>query len=203
MVRQYYVPQVTELSEQELQAVFGAAQPPVCLLGGWAVQPILILHSADMTSMHSNRAPATNRIPELPTLDTGVTLLEPNGRTIGPLHTLVVDHVVLNRGPAYWIDTRGHARTQPLARLCSDRRLLDRIQVARAFTPFQHYSLVEHLSEHVVNDTSLLIVPAMDGLYRDDTLRDDDVTEMLVRTLAGLAGLVREHDLPIRPEARG
>lgn len=37
MVRQYYVPQVTELSEQELQAVFEAAEPPVCLLGGWAV----------------------------------------------------------------------------------------------------------------------------------------------------------------------
>lgn len=37
MVRQYYVPQVTELSEQELRAVFGVAEPPVCLLGGWAV----------------------------------------------------------------------------------------------------------------------------------------------------------------------
>lgn len=37
MVRQYYVPQVTELSEQELRAVFEAAEPPVCLLGGWAV----------------------------------------------------------------------------------------------------------------------------------------------------------------------
>ncbi|MUW15806.1 hypothetical protein GJ633_15160 [Halorubrum sp. CBA1125] len=37
MVRQYYVPQVTELSEQELQTVFEAAEPPVCLLGGWAV----------------------------------------------------------------------------------------------------------------------------------------------------------------------
>lgn len=37
MVRQYYVPQVTELSEEELQAVFETAEPPVCLLGGWAV----------------------------------------------------------------------------------------------------------------------------------------------------------------------
>ena len=36
-MRQYYVPQVTELAEQELQAVFEAAEPPVCLLGGWAV----------------------------------------------------------------------------------------------------------------------------------------------------------------------
>jgi hypothetical protein len=37
VVRQYYVPQVTELSEQELRTVFEAAEPPVCLLGGWAV----------------------------------------------------------------------------------------------------------------------------------------------------------------------
>lgn len=37
MVRQYYAPQVTELSEQELHTVFVATEPPVCLLGGWAV----------------------------------------------------------------------------------------------------------------------------------------------------------------------
>ncbi len=37
MVRQYYVPQITEISEQELQSIFRAAKPPVCLLGGWAV----------------------------------------------------------------------------------------------------------------------------------------------------------------------
>lgn len=37
MVRQYYVDQVTELSEQELQSVFDVAEPPICLLGGWAV----------------------------------------------------------------------------------------------------------------------------------------------------------------------
>jgi hypothetical protein len=37
VVRQYYVPQITELSEQELHAVFEAVEPPVCLLGGWAV----------------------------------------------------------------------------------------------------------------------------------------------------------------------
>jgi len=37
MIRQYYVNQVTELSNQELKSVINAAQPPVCLLGGWAV----------------------------------------------------------------------------------------------------------------------------------------------------------------------
>ena len=37
MVRQYYVPQITDISEQELQSILRVANPPVCLLGGWAV----------------------------------------------------------------------------------------------------------------------------------------------------------------------
>ena len=35
--RSQYVETVTTLSEGELQEVFSAAEPPVCLLGGWAV----------------------------------------------------------------------------------------------------------------------------------------------------------------------
>ena len=136
-------------------------------------------------------------IPELPTLGAGIRLLETEGQAIGPLHALVVDHVSLNRGPAYWIDTHGHAATQPLAQLASDRRLLDRIQVARGFTPWQHYSLVARLTELVDENTSLLILPALDGMYRDDALRDDERSTMLVRVLAELAGLAREYDLPV------
>ena len=48
-MRQYYVPQVTELSELELQAVFEAAEPPVCLLGGWAVHLHVIYVDLRMT----------------------------------------------------------------------------------------------------------------------------------------------------------
>ncbi|QSG07333.1 hypothetical protein HSR121_3021 [Halapricum desulfuricans] len=42
MVRQSYLDQVTDLSEQELQFVFDVAQPPVCLLGG-SSQPLFQL----------------------------------------------------------------------------------------------------------------------------------------------------------------
>lgn len=136
-------------------------------------------------------------IPELPPLDTGTHLLETDGRATGPLHTLVVDHVSLNHGPTYWVDTNGHATTQPLARLAPDRRVLDRIQVARGFTPFQHYALVETLTDTVDAETSLLVLPALDGLYRDDALRDGERQTMLVRVLAALAGVAREYDLPI------
>lgn len=37
MVRQYYVDEITNLSEQELRPVCETVDPPACLLGGWAV----------------------------------------------------------------------------------------------------------------------------------------------------------------------
>ncbi|KYH24253.1 DNA repair and recombination protein RadB [Halalkalicoccus paucihalophilus] len=143
--------------------------------------------------MESNRS---NRIPELPSLSDGVYLLEIES-VRGPLHTLVLDHILTTRGPAYWIDTHGHATTQPLARLAPDPHVLDRICVARGFTAFQHYALTETLSTVVNSTASLIVCPAIDGLYRADGLREDDRQAMLVRALAMLSAVAREYDLSV------
>lgn len=143
--------------------------------------------------MESNRS---NRIPELPSLSDGVYLLESES-VCGPLHTLVLDHILTTRGPAYWVDTHGHATTQPLARLAPDPQVLDRIRVARGFTAFQHYALTETLSTVVDSTASLIVCPAIDGLYRDDGLREDDRQAMLVRALAMLSAMAREYDLSV------
>lgn len=37
MVRQYYVDEITDISEQELRPLCQTVAPPACLLGGWAV----------------------------------------------------------------------------------------------------------------------------------------------------------------------
>ena len=37
MVRQYYVDEITDISEQELRPLCQTAEPPACPLGGWAV----------------------------------------------------------------------------------------------------------------------------------------------------------------------
>jgi hypothetical protein len=37
MVRQYYVDEVTDISEQELRPLCQTVEPPACVLGGWAV----------------------------------------------------------------------------------------------------------------------------------------------------------------------
>ena len=134
-------------------------------------------------------------IPELPALEPGVTLLESEAR--GPLHTLVVDHVLLERTEAYWIDTHGYATTQPLAAIAPSDRILDRVHVARGFTPQQHFALCETLFDRTDIDPGLIVVPALDGQYRSAELYTDEPEAMLVRVLAKLAGLARRHECPV------
>lgn len=76
----------------------------------------------------------------LPSLEAGMTLLDiDGGRGVPFVHSLVLDHLLLSDGPAFWIDARGYATTTTLARLAPSQRLLARIHVARGFTAYQHY----------------------------------------------------------------
>ncbi|AGB17392.1 hypothetical protein Halru_2821 [Halovivax ruber XH-70] len=142
--------------------------------------------------MHRFDKPA---IPELPDLEPGITLLKADD-PITPLHSLVVDHVLIDGGNGYWVDSHGHGRTDTLTDVSPSDRILDRIEVARGFTPQQHHELVATLSKRRI-DPSLIVAPAVDGQYRDDSLRSGEATNLLLRTLARLARLARDHECPV------
>ncbi|MFC3958931.1 hypothetical protein [Halovivax cerinus] len=137
----------------------------------------------------------TPTIPELPELEPGITLLEAVDSLV-PLHSLVVDHLLIDGGDGYWVDSHGHARTDVITDVSPSDRILDRIEVARGFTARQHHELVATLSDRRI-DPSLVVAPAVDGQYRDDDLRGDEATDLLLRTLARLARLARDHDCPV------
>ncbi|WP_255171204.1 hypothetical protein [Natrononativus amylolyticus] len=147
--------------------------------------------------MSTSTPSQTPTVPELPSLEPGITLLETGDNPRGPLHTLVVDHVLTTRGRAVWVDTHGHATTQPLARLAPTPRVLDRIHVARGFTQYQHVAIVDALATHLDDDTEVIVVPAVDALYRADECYRGEGTELLLQTLATLARYSREHDVPV------
>ncbi|UPW02234.1 hypothetical protein M0R88_09095 [Halorussus gelatinilyticus] len=137
--------------------------------------------------------------PELPELETGVRLLDVDGdeRATGPLHSLVLDHLLMNDGNAVWVDAAGHAVSQSLASLAPSGRTLDRIRVARGFTAYQHYSLVRRLPEQVDEDTSLVVCPAFDHFYRDTETYADEGDELFLRALATVASVADEYDVPV------
>ncbi|QLG47845.1 hypothetical protein [Natrinema halophilum] len=149
--------------------------------------------------------PSIDQIPNLPTLEEGVTVLKSSSR--GAFHALVVDHLLLERpGTAWWIDTHGHAQTAPLADVAPSRRVLKKIQIARTFTAYQHYTLCERLLEDPDygvfasvdrDDVGLIVVPAVDGLYRDDDLDEDESERTVVSALARLAAAARQYECPV------
>lgn len=135
--------------------------------------------------------------PELPTLDTGLTLLETDDRASGALHSLVLDHVLLESGSAVWIDSRGNGTTQPMADLAPSMRVLDRVHIARAFTPWQHYSLLDDVPAAIPDDVELVVLPDVDAFYRADDLRAGEAKRMLTTALRRVVRLAVDYDLPV------
>lgn len=135
--------------------------------------------------------------PELPTLRPGVRLLDTDERLVTALHALVLDHVLMNDGSAYWVDSRGHATTTSLARLAPSLRTLDRIHVARGLTAFQHYSLIDDLESIIDQDASLVVVPAIDAMYRGDDLGRGEPEDLLAGVLERIDSIAHTHDLPV------
>ena len=178
---------------------------------------------ADRNQPLADQADPTTDEMLLPSLNDGITLLDvEGGRGVPLLQSLVLDHLLLNDGPALWVDANGHATTATLAKIAPSRRLLDRIHVARGFTASQHYSAVCDLSTAVTRSMqesttdcnrrerhpaaategshtpSLIVVPAVDVQYRtDDTLSQTDAATLHARTLARLATAADEYDIPV------
>lgn len=141
-------------------------------------------------------ANAIERVPAFPTLDPGITLLSATDRSTGALQSLVLDHLLVECGEARWIDARGNAGTTQLARVAPSMQVLDRVQVARAFTPFQHYSLVEDLEAALTDAVSLLVVPAVDYFYAADELRRGEGEAMVEHALDRIEALAETHGVP-------
>jgi len=175
-------------------------------------------------SISSHPAQASDDI-LLPSLDDGITLLDIDGsRGVPILQSLVLDHLLMHAGPAFWVDANGHATTTSLSRIAPSQRLLDRIQVARGFTAYQHYGAICDLPGAVNNciqqsttvdsprgrqfsgrdeDTSphtpsLVVAPAIDAQYRtDDTLGEAHAETLQARALARLATYADGYNIPV------
>lgn len=124
-----------------------------------------------------------------------MTLLDAPARSTA-LHALAVDHLLLERGTATWVGTGRHCATDTLRAVAPDRRVLDRIEVARGFTAYQHTALLNQLPEQLSPETAVVVVPDVDARYRDD-VQGGDGRELLVRALARLASVARSYDVPV------
>lgn len=135
--------------------------------------------------------------PELPGLNASINLLETEDRARYAIHALVLDHCLGTDSDVYWIDASGMASAHPLTKLAPRERVLQSVQVSRAQTSYQHMALIEHFQECVDDDIELLCLTGMDVHYRDHDRGHESGKEALVSSIASVAGVSRDHDLPV------
>ena len=196
---------------------------------GKATKPTNV--GTQQTGAERNQRLARDGVPDsgdvlLPSLDDGLTMLDIEGKRAVPVvQSLVLDHLLTADGPAFWVDAMGHATTSVFARLVPSRRMLDRINVARAFTARQHFAAVQslrsrindHIQETTVVDTetarrnpqqvdageathlpAILVAPAVGELYRSaDSLTETEGTRLLARALARMSRYATAYDVPV------
>ncbi|WP_332898883.1 hypothetical protein [Haladaptatus sp. CMSO5] len=125
----------------------------------------------------------------LPSLGDGVTQLHrPAGRSLA-LPQLVVNDLLTGEGETLWIDTHETASTYALYDLAPSEHALCGVRIARAFTAYQHHTLVCELVSQATPETTLLVVPEIDALYADDDVPDYEGEDLLRASLTILREL--------------
>lgn len=132
----------------------------------------------------------------VPALEPGVTMLAADERSMGH-HHLVLGALQDDRGPVIWIDAGDTASTYALHDLTHNPRLLGGIRIARAWTAYQHHTLIKRAVERASPRTKLVVVPNVDILYRSDDIADDEAMWLLRTSLTLLAELASALSLPV------
>ncbi|WP_440769957.1 hypothetical protein [Natronorubrum sp. DTA28] len=135
----------------------------------------------------------------------GLTLLEVPSARSTILHRLVgarlteaaTERNAETNATAYWIDARNTAATQVLYDCVPSDRTLESLRIARAFTAYQHHSLVRRVTRRAGPETELIVAPNVASLYHDADLPDWERDDLLAAALETLAELGRVLDCPV------
>lgn len=141
--------------------------------------------------------------PTIPAARPGLTALQcPHPRS-GALHRVALQTIQDTDGPVYWVDARNTASTYALSQLAPAEHVLDDVQIARAFTAYQHFRLVERVINQVTPRAGCIVVPNLPALYRDDDVPGHEATDMLDAVLDGLTTLADTLETPVLVSTTG
>ncbi len=129
-------------------------------------------------------------------LENGVNLIVHKGDKDSVLHNITAQKTGKHGYKALWIDTENHGSSYQLA-AAGNQEVLDKVEIARAFTTYQHYTLVQRIDEYIKPDTELILLPSIDGLYETGQLNEDESRELLKQSLNHLNNLAENKNLEI------
>lgn len=126
-----------------------------------------------------------------------MTVVRTPHRRSGAIHHLAVATVRRTDGPAYWVDARNTASTYALYEHAAADRVLERLHLARAFTAYQHRTLVDRVLNRANRETGCLVAPNVAALYRDEDVPDHEAEPLFDAAMATLADVAETVEGPV------
>lgn len=130
-----------------------------------------------------------------PRLEQGVNLIQKPGK-LPVFQSLVAPELDSKNANAVWIDSGNESSTYALSGQGSSD-ILEKVRIGRAFTPFQHHSLVNQLEEFIDEDTSLLVFPNIDLLYLDGQVKEWEAEQLFEESWNRILQLKQKYDLKV------
>lgn len=81
-----------------------------------------------------------------------------------PVFQMILGKEMNDNSEAVWIDSGNEASTYALSKACG-HEALEKVTIGRAFTAFQHFTLINELEKHINKDTDFIILPNIDQQY--------------------------------------
>ncbi|MFB6245640.1 MAG: hypothetical protein ABEJ03_04830 [Candidatus Nanohaloarchaea archaeon] len=81
------------------------------------------------------------------------------------------------KATAVWIDSKNESSTYALSSFGSGN-IMEKLHIGRAFTPFQHHSLIHQLEDFIQENTEILVLPNIDFLYLDGQIKEWEAEEL-------------------------
>jgi hypothetical protein len=97
---------------------------------------------------------------------------------------------------AVWIDSKNESSTYALASFGSPG-IMEKVRIGRAFTPFQHHSLIHQVDEFIQENTKLLVLPNLDYFYLDGQIKDWEAEELFQEIWKQILDLRYQYDLKV------
>lgn len=170
-------------------------QPATCFLTGEKLFHMSVRGSTTSKKLREKI------IQSVPDLKKGINNLKKPEEVPG-FQALTAGEIAGKQASAVWIDARNESSTYALSSMAGPR-LLDKVHIGRAFTPFQHNQLVSHLNEFIMADTELLIIPNITLLYETGQTSDWESRELFEHSVSKIREVQEEHNLKVLTSVTG
>lgn len=132
-----------------------------------------------------------------PELEPGLIALQVDDRGSTALHEFVAAARTAVEGTLYWLDAGNTASAYVINQVFARRHRRGNFRVARAFTAYQHVSLVRNLVETATARTGMAVVPNVAALYQDDDVPAYEDTRLFESSLSVLREFAVAYDVPV------